>query len=289
MKRILTPLWKTPTLLHAHSTQGIEPLGKRGTMPTSIIVFLLLHYVSSLFCQTFFLHRYASHRMFTMSPRWERFFYWCTYVAQGPSFLPPRAYAWLHRSHHAYSDTKKDPHSPQNFSNVFTMMWRTKVIFDNYVQWRQRTEQRFEGGYPEIPRLDQFSQRWSSRIAWGTLYALFYLHAATAWWHYGFVILHNLIAPIQGAMVNWCGHRYGYRNYDTSDESRNTLPVDVLVMGELYQNNHHEHPMSANFAARWFELDLCYQVMRVMAALGIIRFVKQSPTTLLASNVTIGT
>ena len=54
--------------------------------------------------------------MFTMSKGWERFFYLCTYVTQGSSFLSPRGYAILHRMHHAFSDTPKDPHSPPNYS-----------------------------------------------------------------------------------------------------------------------------------------------------------------------------
>ena len=59
---------------------------------------------------------------------------------------------------------------------------------------------------------------------------------------------------IHGAVVNWCGHKYGYRNFNSDDDSRNTLMVDVLAMGELFQNNHHARSRNANFAQRWFEL-----------------------------------
>ena len=52
--------------------------------------------------------------------------------------------------------------------------------------------------------------------------------------------------------------------------SRNTLPFDFLTAGELFQNNHHKFPMSPNFAARWFEIDTTYQVMRLLQRLGII-------------------
>ena len=51
------------------------------------------HWYLSLFCQTFFLHRYSAHKMFSMSKFWERFFYALTYVSQGSSYLSPRAYA----------------------------------------------------------------------------------------------------------------------------------------------------------------------------------------------------
>jgi stearoyl-CoA desaturase (delta-9 desaturase) len=78
------------------------------------------------------------------------------------------------------------------------------------------------------------------------------------------------MGAVHGAIVNWSGHRYGYRNFPTDDVSRNSLPVDFLTAGELYQNNHHKYPMSSNFAVRWFELDTTYQIMRVLNWLGVI-------------------
>ena len=81
---------------------------------------------------------------------------------------------------------------------------------------------------------------------------------------------HFIMGPIHGAIVNWCGHRYGYRNFDSDDVSRNTLVFDFLTWGELFQNNHHRHAMRPNFGVRWFEIDPTWQVIRVFAWLGII-------------------
>src|SRR6185295_14169138 len=97
-----------------------------------ILAFFLIHWLMCVFFQTFFLHRYGAHRMFTMSKTWERIFYVLTYLTQGASFLNPKGYAVLHRMHHAFSDTLKDPHSPRNYSNAFTMMWHTKRTYHDY-------------------------------------------------------------------------------------------------------------------------------------------------------------
>src|SRR5690349_7666482 len=97
-----------------------------------IVCFFLAHWVLSVFFQTFFLHRYGAHKQFNMSRRWERFFHLCTYASQGASFLSARVYAILHRMHHAYSDGPKDPHSPENCTNVFSMMWTTKKRYDAF-------------------------------------------------------------------------------------------------------------------------------------------------------------
>src|ERR1043166_9033334 len=97
-----------------------------------VLWFFLAHWFLSLFFQTFFLHRYASHKMFTTSKGWERVFYMMTFDTQGTSFLNPRAYAIMHRMHHAYSDTEKDPHSPHFFKDVYQMMMHTVLIYRRF-------------------------------------------------------------------------------------------------------------------------------------------------------------
>jgi len=235
-----------------------------------ILIFFAAHWTLSIFAQTFFLHRYGAHRMFTMSRFWDRFFYVFSFAAQGPSFLNPRAYAILHREHHAFSDTERDPHSPLFSANAASMMLKTKQRYDDYAYHRKDPEARFEGGTPEWPFFDRLSQRWTTRLSLGALYALFYIHFAPSPVWFLLVPAHWLMGPIHGAIVNWCGHKYGYRNFDNGDASRNTLPFDFVTMGELFQNNHHKYGQSPNFAVRWFEMDPCYQVMRILGAVGVI-------------------
>ncbi|MFT7435995.1 MAG: stearoyl-CoA desaturase (delta-9 desaturase), partial [Psychromonas sp.] len=104
--------------------------------------FFVGHWYLSLFSQTFFLHRYSAHKMFRMNKFWEKFFYLFTYITQGSSYLNPRAYAVMHRMHHAFSDTDKDPHSPHHSKNLFTMMWRTKDLYTNLVDYKTKIEDR---------------------------------------------------------------------------------------------------------------------------------------------------
>jgi stearoyl-CoA desaturase (delta-9 desaturase) len=238
---------------------------------TIVLTFFAAHWVLSAFFQSFFHHRYASHRMFTMSPRAERIMHLLTYMAQGSSYLSPRAYAILHREHHAFSDTVRDPHAPSRFSNVLSMMWTTKVRFSAHLEGRSRPEPRFLENTPEWPFLERLASSWPSRVGWGAAYALVYLWFASAWWLFLLVPLHWLMGPIHGAIVNWCGHRYGYRNFATEDQSRNSLPVDFLTLGELYQNNHHRAAGRLNFAARRFEFDPTYAVLRVLARFRVIQ------------------
>jgi stearoyl-CoA desaturase (delta-9 desaturase) len=42
------------------------------------------------------------------------------------------------------------------------------------------------------------------------------------------------------------------------------------MMGELFQNNHHKHPMSINFAKKWYEIDPTYPVIKLLSWAKII-------------------
>jgi stearoyl-CoA desaturase (delta-9 desaturase) len=241
----------------------------------AVIILFVVHWQLSVFCQSFFLHRYGAHRQFTMSPGWEKFFNILTAVSQNSSYLNPRGYAILHRMHHAYSDTEKDPHSPKGYKNMvpglFQMMMRTKRIYHEIAYYERQPESRFDGEFPTSPVLEWMGKSWAMRIVWGAGFFAFYYFFATATWQWILLPGHWIMGATHGAIVNWGGHRYGYRNFnDQKDVSRNTLPVDFLTGGELCQNNHHKYPMSPNFAARWFEIDTTYQVMKVFQLFGII-------------------
>lgn len=239
-----------------------------------IIVFLIVHWYSSLFGQTFFLHRYGAHKMFTMNKFWEVFFYLFSWITQGSSYLNPRAYAILHRMHHAYSDTEKDPHTPHFFKEVFTMMMHTKRVYNDVLNKRVVIEEKFDRNFPEYPMIDRIADSWFTRIAFAGAYIAFYAAFASHWWMYLFLPIHFLMGPIHGAIVNWAGHKYGYRNFNEKDHSKNTLILDFLMMGELFQNNHHHRGSRPNFAAKWFEFDPTYPIILLLDKLHIIQLAK---------------
>ncbi len=212
--------------------------------------------------------------MFAMDKFWERFFYTFTFITQGASFLNPRAYAILHRMHHAYSDTEKDPHSPHFFKDVWHMTMQTKEIYLNYAKYGKQPEKPFRGEYPEWKLIDWLSDLWTVRLLFVAAYILFYVQFATSWWMFLLLPIHFLMGPIHGAIVNWCGHKYGYSNYDNEDHSKNTLPIDFLMMGEFFQNNHHKSPNNINFAKKWYEFDPTFPIIIALNWARIIKIRK---------------
>jgi len=214
--------------------------------------------------------------MYTMSKNWERTFYVLTWITQGSSFLVPRAYGVMHRMHHTYSDTEKDPHSPHFFKDIYQMMRSTILIFRSFLTGKNTPEPQFLEGYlPIWDRLDKFGHHILTRLGFMMLYTSVYVMFAPSSWWYLLLPIHFLMGPIQGAIVNWCGHKYGYSNFNNGDCSKNSTPWGVFLMGELFQNNHHFDKADANFARKWFEFDLTFQVMRVLNAAKIIAIIPQ--------------
>lgn len=239
-----------------------------------ILIFIIAHWYLSLFSQTFFLHRYAAHKMFNMSNFWEKMFFVFTYMTQGSSYLSPYAYGVMHRMHHAYADTEKDPHSPKYDKNLFSMMWRTKDEYTDIFNKKNTIEEKFTKDVPQWNSFEKMAHSWISRLLWIFAYTLFYIYFAHAWWVFLFLPMHFLMGPLHGAIINWFAHKYGYRNYSVSDTSMNLLPFDFLMFGEGYHNNHHKNGTRANFGVKWYELDPAYPIIKLLDFLKIIRLKK---------------
>ena len=237
-----------------------------------VIIFIFIaHWYSSLFFQTVFLHRYASHQMFTMSKSWEKVFFFLTFLTQGSSFLNPRAYAILHRLHHKHSDTEKDPHSPIFSKNIIKMNLDTVKHYES-VRLNKKDYSKYDFDVPRWPLLEKIGDHWITRITFMVLYTILYVEFATATWQYALLPIHFVMGPLHGSIVNWCGHRYGYTNdRRTRDNSKNTLPIDILMMGELFQNNHHSSPKNIKFSKRWFEIDPGYAITKFLSKIKILR------------------
>ncbi|MEJ7739804.1 MAG: acyl-CoA desaturase [Chitinophagaceae bacterium] len=247
-----------------------------------ILIFFVSHWYLSLFSQTFFQHRYAAHGAFSMNKVWERVFYLFTFITQGSSFISPRGYAIMHRMHHAYTDTDKDPHSPQYDSNLFAMMWRTKNIYQSILKDTNEVEARFLKNLPNWPALERLGDSWIIRLLWVLLYTLFYFYFASSYWMFLLLPVHILMGPIHGAIINWFAHKYQYVNFKVNNTSKNLFPVDLLMMGEAYHNNHHKFPSNINFGFRWHEVDPTYPVILFLQWLRIVKVKKlaaHSPVT----------
>ena len=80
--------------------------------------------------------------------------------------------------------------------------------------------------------------------------------------------------------VNSASHMWGYRTYETRDNSRNLWWVGLLAWGEGWHNNHHAFPRVACHGHRWWELDMSYGIVELMKQTGLAWNVVKRPATL---------
>lgn len=237
----------------------------------AILIFIVVHWYASLFFQTLFMHRYAAHAMFTMSKSWEKVFYVGAFITQGSSFLSPRTYGIMHRMHHTYADTEKDPHSPKYDGNLFNMMWKTKILFTDIFRGKEEIDERFLKNLPNWVIFEKITNNLFVRVAWAFVYIAFYVYFAPSWWWFLLLPINILMSPIHGAVINWFAHKYGYVSYEVGDTSKNLLPFDFLMLGESYHNNHHKFGSRANFGVKWHEFDPIYPFILLFDKVGIIQ------------------
>lgn len=76
-------------------------------------------------------------------------------------------------------------------------------------------------------------------------------------------------------MINSISHIAGYCSSQSPENAfrigRNTPVLALLNLGESHHHNHHHNPKHPNFGKRWFELDIAYQCLRLLAMTGHVR------------------
>jgi stearoyl-CoA desaturase (delta-9 desaturase) len=246
-------------------------------------------YLTRMFALTAGYHRYFAHRAYKTS-RWFQFVLaWlgCMAMQKGPLW-----WASNHRDHHKYSDTDQDPHSPI-----------TKSFWWSHVGWII-SDQSDETKWSAIRDFSRFPElRWLNALhsVPGILLAFFcfviggFGPALASWigaaeqpdavfswtcaWSgviVGFFWSTVLLYHSTFAVNSLC-HLFGRRRYATPDRSRNNWMVALLTMGEGWHNNHHYYQSSANQGFFWWEIDVSYYIIKLLAVFGIVWDVRLPP------------
>ena len=248
-----------------------------GVSPIAIAVAVVL-YAVRMFAITGFYHRYFSHRTFRTSRAVQLLFalIGASCVQRGPLW-----WAAHHRNHHRHADTALDVHSP-----VVHGFWRSHVgWFLTRGGFRTDLERvRDLARYPELRWLDRYDIVVPIVLAVALFLIGGWLETAApalgtnAWQMlvWGFFV--STITLFHATVtINSLAHRFGKRRFDTRDDSRNNLWLALLTFGEGWHNNHHFFPGSARQGFRWWEIDLTYYMLRVMALFRLVHDLKPVP------------
>ena len=155
---------------------------------------------------------------------------------------------------------------------IFFNDWRTKNNYPDILRGKYPVEEKFCKNVPEWKWFDTWGNSTLSRILWIALYVLLYVIFAPAAWWFLLIPIQVVMGPLHGVIINWFAHKYGKRNFETNNTSKNLFKVDLLMLGEGYHNNHHAFPSRVNFAANKGEFDFCFPVIMLLNRLKIIKY-----------------
>lgn len=171
-----------------------------------------------------------------------------------------------HRLHHKHSDGDEDPHSPRHGFNWAHVLWtlvKSKEGRDPRDAAKDLQRDRVMvliDKYHYVPQL----------ILAPILFAAgeMLVGNGLGWLIWG-ICVRTVFTFHATWFVNSAGHTWGYRNYETTDDSRNNWWVSILAFGEGWHNNHHHAQRSAAHGHCWYEPDLTYLTIRAMGLVGL--------------------
>lgn len=239
------------------------------------LLIFLTTYLLTGFGVTIGFHRLFTHRSFATSAP-VRFILGML----GSMALEGPLLKWVaqHRKHHQHSDEENDPHSPHLHGHGFWGMLRGL--------WHAHAGWLFDPDAPDLYRYVGDLQKDKTARVVSRLFLLwvvlgFAVPAALGGlltWSWMGVLLGLLWSGLVRVFlvhhvtwsINSICHLWGSRPFRSDDESRNNLIFGFIGMGEGWHNNHHAFPSSARHGLRWWELDVSYLIIRLMAMLHLV-------------------
>ena len=246
--------------IHILAVVALLPMFWSWQAVTSLAV---LYWVTACLGVTIGYHRLLCHRSFRL-PQWlERFFATCGALSCQHG---PIDWVGLHRHHHKFSDTDADHHNSNRGFWWSHMGWMFEEIP------AMGAVPRFSADLAKDPYYRWLNNNFLSLqlpLA-GLLFLIGSLTGAGGWalvlW--GIPLRLVLVYHVTW-LVNSATHCWGEAVHESGDKSRNNPWVAALTFGEGWHNNHHAFPHSAKHGLEPGQIDLTWQHIRLMRALGL--------------------
>ncbi len=223
---------------------------------------------------TIFLHRHQAHWALDLHPAVSHFFRFWLWLTTG---MMTKAWVAIHRKHHAKCETEQDPHSPQ-ILGLRTVLWRGAELYQAEAANKETLEKYGHGTPNDWVERNIYTPYTFLGIVLMLItdLVLFGLAGITIW------AIQMIWIPFWAAgVINGVGHFWGYRNYECTDASTNIIPFGIIIGGEELHNNHHTFASSAKLSSKWWEFDIGWMYIRILAFLGLARIKKVAPKPVL--------
>lgn len=247
------------------------------------IAMCIFMYYARMFAITGSYHRYFSHRTYKTT-RFFQFvlaFWGASSAQQGPLW-----WAAHHRHHHKFSDEEQDIHSAK-----LRGLWWSHVGWILCKKYGPTNEEAVKDltKYPELRWLNKNHGIAPFILAASIFFFGVFLQHAAPGLHtnglqmmcWGFftsttILYHGTFC------INSLAHLIGSKRFDTGEESKNSLILSIITMGEGWHNNHHRYPYSERQGIYWYEVDMSHYVLRVFSWFGLVWDIKLHPEEIYA-------
>ena len=243
-------------------------------------------YFTRMFWITGGYHRFFSHKSYKTS-RWFQFV--IAFMAQTSAQKGALWWAAHHRHHHRHSDQPADPHSMKLYGFWYSHIgW---IVGPDY----KETDYKTIGDFSKYPELVWLNKNYlippfilalvvMALGGWvnGGSPLLMFTSSGFSSLFVGF-FLSTVILYHGTFSINSIMHKFGRQRYKTGDESRNSLWLALLTLGEGWHNNHHYYEVAARNGFFWWEVDFTYYGLKMFSWMGLIWDLKAVPKHILYS------
>ena len=232
----------------------------------TIVSLLVVQFSWSMFALTVFMyflifgfgvsmtfHRSITHRALDMHPVLEMIGKFFASIGGTGS---PISWVLIHKAHHKYSDTDRDPHSAKDV---------LKYLIGKYPTVSAKGMRKLaQSKFNKIMHRHYYLIILTYGAVWATL--------GFEYFCYGF-IYPMVLTMVAGHLVNWYTHSdyvLNYRLHETKDTSQNNAIIGLLTWGEGFHNTHHRYAGRPNFGMRWWELDATFLFAQLLQKLKLV-------------------
>lgn len=219
---------------------------------------------------TIFLHRCQAHRALDLHAIPSHFFRFWLWMTTG---MVTKEWAAIHRKHHAKCETVEDPHSPVT-RGIETVVFEGAELYRIEAKNRETIEKYGHGTPDDWIERNVYTKHSALGVSLMLVInvMLFGVLGLTVW-----AIQMAWIPVTAAGVINGIGHYWGYRNFECKDASTNILPIGIIIGGEELHNNHHTFGTSAKLSAKWYEFDIGWMYISILAFLGLAKVKKVAP------------
>lgn len=193
-------------------------------------------------------HRYLSHKSYIAPKWWEYFGSLCGTLGGTGSTI---AWCAVHREHHRFTDTERDPHSPKH-QGVFKVQFLS-MFHEPHVRY-----------VPDLLRSKFHYYLHKNYWIIHFIYVIILYFAISPFAIIYLYLFPNLILWHAGSSINTLSHILGRQDHITNDLSTNHWGTGIFVWGEGWHNNHHNNPGDMQFGKKWWQIDITYYVLKLM-------------------------